>query len=223
MRLAAVTKARALGIIGLDELNLGGKVRFADCIGPIVERYGFLIFPKEPKEIDLSDKGARFESGKANGVTIDSLVVYDGALLVDTLSNTSDSKRILIEMLEWGRDALGLTYVEGMIKQWGYISDVVFFTDFPLLPSVSSPVQKLAQKTSQFTEKLWNGLKYEPSNISIGHDPGVRKNGVASFFIQHRVNATFAENKYYSEAPLPTDLHIQLLEEFEADVLESMK
>ena len=104
MRLAAVTKARALGIIGLDELNLGGKVRFADCIGPIVERYGFLIFPKEPKEIDLSDKGARFESGKANGVTIDSLVVYDGALLVDTLSNTSDSKKPRLKCLEMFHD-----------------------------------------------------------------------------------------------------------------------
>jgi hypothetical protein len=223
MKLAAVTKARALGIIGIDELNLGGKVRFADCIGPIVERYGFLVFPKEPKDFDLSDKGARFESGKADGVTIDSLVVYDGALLVDTLSNTSDSRRILIEMLEWGRDTLGLTYVDGMIKQWGYISDIIFFTDFPLLSSMSSPVQKLAQKTSRFTEDLWNGLKYEPNNLSISHDPGARKNAVASFFIQHRVNTTFAENKYYSEAPLPTDLHIQFLEEFETDVLESLK
>lgn len=223
MKLAAVTKARALGIIGINELILGGKVRLADCIGPIVERYGFLVFPKEPKDMDLSEKGAKFESGKANGVTIESLVVYDGALLVDTLSNTSDSRRILIEMLEWGRDTLGLTYTEGMIKQWGYISDIVFTTDFPLLSSMSSPVQKLALKTSRFTEDLWNGLKYEPNMVSVGHDPGLRKNAVASFFIQHRVNTTFAENKYYSEAPLPTDLHIQFLEEFEADVLDSLK
>ncbi len=223
MRLAAVTRARALAIVGIDELNLGGKLRLADCIDPIVQRYGFLVFPKEPKDFDLSDKGARFEDGKADGVTIDSLVIYDGALFVDTLSNTSDSKRILLEMLEWGRDTLGLTYVPGMIKQWGYISDIVFFSDFPLLVSMSSPVQKLAEKTSRFTEELWNGLKYEPINLSIGHDPGVRKNGVASFFIQHRINSTFAENKFFSEAPIPTDFHIKFIEEFESDVSASLK
>ena len=51
----------------------------------------------------------------------------------------------------------------------------------------------------------------------------IRKNGIASFFIQHRVNTRFEQNRFFSEAPLPTHLHIQYLEEFEADVLESMK
>ena len=222
MRLASVLKARALAMIEIDEFNLGGKVRLADCVGPIVERYGFLVFPREPKDFDLNDKGVRFESGKANGVVIDSLVIYNGALLVDTLSSTSDSQTILLEMLEWGSGALGLTYIPGMIRKWGYISQIVFYTDFPILGLMSSPVQKLALKTSRVTEELWGGLKYQPMNLSIGHDPTVRKNGIASLFIQHRVNSAVAENKYLSEAPLPTDLHIKFLEEFEADVLESL-
>jgi hypothetical protein len=223
MRLAAVNKARALAIIELTEFNIGGKVRFTDCIAPLVERYGFAVFPKETKDFDLSDKGVRFESGKANGIAIDALVLYDGALFVDTFSSTDDSRRIMLEMLEWGHDTFGLTYQPGMIRKWGYISQVVFYTDFPLLASMSSPVQKLAQKVSGITEELWNGLKYQPVNLSIGHDPTARKNSIASFFIQHRTNSGFSENKYYSEAPLPTDKHIKFLEEFETDVLESLK
>jgi len=223
MQLAAINKARALAIIELTELNIGGKVRFTDCVAPIVERYGFAFFPKETKDFDLADKGIRFESGKANGVTIDALVLYDGALYVDTFSSTDDSRKIMLEMLEWGRDTFGLSYRPGMIRRWGYISQVVFYTDFPLLASMSSPVQKLAQKVSGVTEELWNGLKYEPTNLSIGHDPSARKNAIASLFIQHRGNSPFSENKYYSEAPLPTHQHIKFLEEFEADVLESLK
>jgi len=84
-------------------------------------------------------------------------------------------------------------------------------------------LQKLAQKTSNETEKFFSGLKYEPMSIAIGHDPNVRKHGIAGLTIQHRVNTLFSENKYFSEAPLPTDLHIKFLQEFETDVLESLK
>jgi hypothetical protein len=223
MRVAAISKARALAIIELNELNPGGKVRFSDCVGPIVHRYDFQVYPQKPEEIDLGDKGARFESGKAGDLTIDSLVIYSGAIFVDTFSSTADSQKILIEMLEWARDELGLSYEDHMIHRWGYISDVLFYTDFPILASFSSPVQKLAEKTSSVTEKLWNGLKYQSMAIQIGHDPTARKNGIASLLIQHRVNSSFSENKYFSEAPLPTDLHIKFLEEFESDVLASMK
>jgi hypothetical protein len=223
MQLAAVSKARALAIIELDELNMGGKVRFSDCIAPLVQRYGFQKYPQKPEDFDWGDKGVRFESGKAGEITIDSLTVYSGAIFVDTFSSTKDSKEILTGMLEWAREELGLSYQDGMIRKWGYISDLLFYTDFPLLASFSSPLQKLAEKTSHVTEKLWDGLKYQSMSINIGHDPTARKNGIASFIIQHRISSSFSENKYFSEAPLPTDLHIKFLEEFEADVLKSMK
>ncbi len=222
MRLASVPRARAIAFIEIDELNMGGKVRLADCVGPIVERYQFAAFPQKLEDFDL-EKGVTFGSGKAGNLVIDSLVIYTGAMYLDTLSSTADSSRILLEMLEWGYEALGLSYTEGMVKKWGYISQLVFYTDFPLLCSLSSPVQKLAQKTSGITEELFGGLKYEPMSITIGHDPMARKHGIAGLMIQHRVNTQFSENKYFSEAPLPTDLHIKFLQEFEIDVSDSMK
>jgi len=223
MKVAAINKARALTIIGLDELNMGGKVRFSDCVAPIVQKYGFEMFPQKPEDFDLEDKGVKFASGKWGDVAIDSLSIYNGAIYVDTFSSTSDSRAILLEMLEWGRDTFGLSYKQGVLKRWAYISQITFYTDFPLLASFSSPLSRLAEKTSKVTEKLHGGLKYEPSQFRIGHDPTVRKHGIASLYVEHRVNSPFAENKYFSESPLPTDLHIKFLEEFELDVLESQK
>ncbi|HET9086366.1 MAG TPA: hypothetical protein VFN53_02470, partial [Acidobacteriaceae bacterium] len=75
--------------------------------------------------------------------------------------------------------------------------------------------------TSAVTEQIFEGLQYQPSQIWVGHDPGVRKNAIASFMIAHRVNTSFSENIFFSEAPLPTDLHIKFLNEFEKDVMES--
>jgi hypothetical protein len=189
----------------------------------LVERYDFQTFPAKPEDFDLEEKGVRFESGKANGLLIDSLIIYSGAILIDTLASTDDSRSILIELLEWGRAELGLSYDEKLIRRWGHISDVIFKSDIPLLALYSSPLQKLAAKTSAITEETFDGLKYAPSQIWIGHDPAVRKHSIASLFITHRVNTLYSDNIFFSEAPLPTHLHIQFLREFEQDVRDSIK
>ncbi len=94
-----------------------------------------------------------------------------------------------------------------------------FYTDFPLLRSLSSPLDKLAQKTGdQVSEIFGEAIVYHPMNFIVGHDPRVRKHGIAGFTIQQRVNTKFDENKYFSEAPLPTAVHLKFLAELEEDV-----
>ena len=223
MEMIAVTKARALVMIELDALTNGGKIRLSDCIRPLVERYDFQVFPTKPEELDLDDKGVKFESGKAKGFLIDSLTIYNGAFVLDTLASTDESKAIILDLLEWGRADLGLSYEETQIRRWGYISGIVFKSDIPLIDVYSAPLQKLAAKTSAVTEETFDGLKYVPSQIWIGHDPAKRKHAVASFLITHRVNTSFSENEFFSEAPLPTHLHVDFLREFENDIKESMR
>jgi hypothetical protein len=223
MEMIAVTKARALAMIELDALTNGGKIRLLDCIRPLVERYDFQVFPTKPEDFDLGDKGVKFESGKTEGFLIDSLKIYDGALVLDTLASTDKSKAIILDLLEWGRAELGLSYEESQIRRWGYISDIVFKSDIPLIEMYSAPLQKLATKTSVVTELTYEGLKYVPSQIWIGHDPAKRKHAVASLLIAHRVNTSFSENEFFSEAPLPTHLHVEFLREFEKDVKDSVR
>jgi hypothetical protein len=222
MEVEAVTKARALAMLELDALTNGGKIRLADCIGPIVTEWGFQQFPSKPEDFDL-DKGVRFESGMANGLLIDSLVIYGGAIVIDTLASTDDSKRLIVSLLEWARDKFGASYEERLIRRWGHISDIVFRSDIPLIRVYSSPLVELARKTSAITEEVFDGLEYEPSQIWIGHDPLLRNSAIASFIIQHRANTPFKDNIFFSEAPLPTHQHIQFLREFEKDVRASLR
>jgi len=94
MRIVSVPRARFLAFIEIDELNMGGKIRLADCVAPIVDRYQFSSFPQKIEDFDL-DKGLKFGSGKAGDSVIDSLVIFDGAMFLDTLSSTDDSREIL--------------------------------------------------------------------------------------------------------------------------------
>ncbi len=205
-------------MLELDSLSNGGRVRISDCVPALVAKYDFQKFPTGPQDFDLADKGVHFESGKADGFLIDSLVIYNGAIFLDTIASTDDSKRILLDLFEWTRTEFGLSYQPNVIRKWGYISDVVFRCDFPLLRRCSRPLENLARKTSGFTEELFDGLEYGPSQVWIGHDPEKRKNAIASLFITYRANTSPSENIFFSEAPLPTHLHLQFLQEFENDV-----
>lgn len=154
--------------------------------------------------------------GKVGSVTIDALILFNNGIQLDTHAGTTESRRILEEMLEWSQK-LGLSYTPGVTKRWAYVSALTFFSDVSILST--PPLDKLAERTSRaLSEILGEGIVYQPAGQMVGHDPLVMKYGRASLTIQRRLDVPFADNKYFSEAPLPTDVHLNLLERFEADV-----
>jgi len=61
-------------------------------------------------------------------------------------------------------------------------------------------------------------LRYELVTIMVDYDQLERKHALGRFSIQRRDNTPFSENKYFSDAPLPTDVHLRLLEEFKTAI-----
>lgn len=223
MQVTAILKARVVALIYTDELNLSGKLRFYDVVSPLVEKYGFLVYPTKPEDFD-AEKGIKFGSGKSGDKVIDLLTFYSGLILLETLSSTDDSRAILEDMFMWGRDKLGLTYKPDTVRHWAYISQISFNSDFPLLSFLSKPLQNLGRKTGEVVSGYFGeNLPYEVAKVIVGHDPNARKNAIAGVSIEHRVDTPFSENRFFSEAPLSTDLHIKFLEDLEADVRDSLK
>jgi hypothetical protein len=217
VRLSAFILARVLGYVEAFDLNPKGKVFFPEVIPAIVDRYNFQKFPKTLEELDES-KGIEFHEGKAGNTVIQRAVIFNTLLIVETRSNTDDSMEILEEMLTWAADKFGFNYRPGMIKRFAYVSDLSFYSDVPLL-NVAPALTNLAEKTGKAVSEIWRQtVRYEPLNLVVGHDPLSRKYGLAPFSITRRAESLFSENKYFSEAPLPTDLHLSMLEEFEAEI-----
>jgi hypothetical protein len=218
MRLSAVILARVLGYVETFDLSPRGRVFLPELIPEIVKRYNFQKFPKAIEEMDDA-KGIEFHEGKFGDKTIQKFVIWNTLLVVETRSSTDDSKRILEEMLIWGAEKFGLNYKPGTIKRFAYVSDISFHSELPFL-DVSPAVVSLAQKTSKALSEIWQEpVHYQALNVSVGHDPMSRKNGIAPFSITRRAESRFTDNKYFSEAPLPTDVHIAFLEEFERDLV----
>jgi hypothetical protein len=220
VRLSSVLLARSLAFIDVLELNPRGEMSTQDITAEIVKRYKFQKFPKTLEDFkEAREKtGLEFETGRIGSRVIHKLTIWDTLITVETRSNTDDSKQITDEILLWAADKLGLAYKPGMITHWAYVSDITFYSDVPILDA-SPPLKAVAEKTSRALSDIWQEpIQYYPINLSAGHDPTARKQGIAPFTITRRAESKFSENKYFSEAPLPTDMHIAFLKEFEADV-----
>jgi hypothetical protein len=221
MQRLAVLMARSLAFIETSELNQRGTLYFPAIAEEIKGRYGFIKYPREAKDFNLTD-GIEFGDGKSmDGISIDRLAIWGGTLLVETQVSTDASRAILLEMLFWLRDEFGATFNENQVRRWACINQVLFKTDFPILAEFSRPLARLAERTNAVVSEMFGEkMGYRSQEINIGHDPTARKNGVAGLQILHRGGVPRKDNRYYSEAPLPTDIHWELLEEFEKNVLE---
>lgn len=222
MELASVILARAVAWIEPGELNGRGHLFYPDFVKAVVARYGFLGYPQKLEDFD-ENKGVTFSGGKLGNSSIQQIIIYAHGIVVDTQASTQDSKRLLEEALEWASKEFGLKYKPSMIQRWQYASQITFRSNVQLT-CVHPALQRLVDGASEaVTETLGESLTYEVTSITVDYDQLTRKNPLGRFSIQRRDNTPFSENKYFSDAPLQTNVHIRLLEQFEADVIASSR
>jgi len=221
MQLKAVLTARLLGFVELAALNPEGRIFFPGIIGKLVERFAFQKYPTTPEQFDES-KGIEFHDGQWDGINVPKLVIYNNGFLVDTQSSTDDSEQILIASLEWAKQEFGITFAPEMIYRKRYLSDLVFSTNVPILDGFK-PLNKLRENLSDAMSAILDErLAYSSIRLDVDFDRFQRQAPIAPLTIQRRNNYTFSDDHYFSEAPLPTELHVGLLEHYEQDVLEAL-
>jgi hypothetical protein len=220
MQLASVLLARAIAWVEPSDLNPRGATFYPQLTKALVARYGFRKFPERPDDYDES-KGVTFSSGRLGDSTIDQLVIYAYGIMLDTRISTQESKRLLEDAFEWGGEELGLAYKPGMVKRWQYTSNLTFNSAVQMADA-SSALRKLTASVEKAVANVTGeDLKYDVSILGIDYDQLARKHPLGRFSIQRRDNTPFSENKYFSDAPLPTDVHLRLLEQFEKDLSEN--
>jgi hypothetical protein len=218
MKLAAVTLARVLAFVETFDLNPNGTVFFPDLVVKLVEKCRFQKYPQTIQDFD-EQKGVEFLSGVWDRVNVEKLTIYNNGILLDTRVSTAISEGILAEMLGWAKQ-IGVTYQPDMIKRWGYVSNLTFYSEVPLLgpeAAIINLTKRVSEKVAQrFTDA---NLNYKASRLDLDFDRSQINFPLAAFTIQRRTTAPFSENKYFSEAPLRSEDHIALLEEFERNII----
>ncbi len=214
MQLSAILLARVIFFVESADLNPRGAAFYPDVIRAFVERYRFQTYPQRAEDFDES-KGVTLAMGRLGNVTIDKVVIYNWGLSLDTTSSTDDSEELLDSALAWGAESLHLHYSRDMIKRKSYVSQISFFTDVPMLslhPMLATTGDAISSAVKQHLKLPY---KFHPRGIVFGIDPEEQRIPIPPFTLERRDGIAFSENKYFSSAPVPTRIHLQVVEAFE--------
>jgi hypothetical protein len=213
MELVAVLKAKAGALIEPVELNPFGKVFPPDLAKALVARYNFQTIPQLGAD---NSKGLTFGMGHFGNILIEELTLYQFGIMLGTRTSTSESKRLLEDAISWAAKDVGL--VLKPVRRWQYESQLIFESKVPLT-KLHPAAQVVADVMGKHAlEVVGTELKYEMTAVMWEFDQLERKYSLGRFSIQRRDNTPFSENKYFSDAPLPTDVHLKTLQQFEAAV-----
>jgi hypothetical protein len=218
MEITAVMLARAVAFIEVQELNPKGKAYYPDIVAAIVSKFNFQVYPSKPEDFDET-KGVRFADGRFAEGTVDQMQIFTHGLVVDTRLSTDVSEKLLYDTLVWARSELGLHFDERMIKRKGYGSQLTFESEMKmskLNPAVGTVAEAISSKLST---AMGQAVTYEPTALLFNLDQSATKLAPGVFSIERRAEIPFSDKKYFSNAPLGTQDHIELLKTFETYLL----
>lgn len=211
MELIAITLARVVAFLEVQALDPFGRSSTPEALSNLADRFSFTEVPKSLAEMDFH-KGIELVNGTLDGIHIDRVAIYTNGIMIDTRSTTENSERVLVEFLEFAKAAFGAT-VEPSRKN--FVSQIVFRSNLQLalLNPVLAPI---AARLSAFVSgELKQPVVYEPSEVSIGADVSMLNLKPVSFTVARRAERPFFENMYFSNAPVRTAEHLELVKQLE--------
>lgn len=218
MHLLSVKQARSIWLINAVDLNPRGLNLFG-LINPIVAKYNFKVYPTKLEElvgkevIEIKFDGGGFQKDPQNNIAI-TLTIFNDGFVVDTRSSTRDSDAFLDDFLNYLSNEFGLSPYQDVLRSKIYVSELWVKTE-KYLNALNPKLANFSKRLTSLIEgHSYHPIAYETSGIIFWTDPIVT-NPPTPFRLERMIDRPFAENRYYSVAPLQTDIHLEMLNELE--------
>ena len=209
MQLLSVQLARSTWFFDIAETNPRGKNIFLDLVPSLVEEFEFKVVPQENG--DFKD-GIKFTSGTFTNSRGDhlqvSLTIWSDGVGADVFSTTTDADEFLKQACDL-MPGLGYTFEPGMVRKKLFLSQI-FVQCEKLLNSLSPGLKSFSRKLSEAV----GGPKFDACALEFWPDQ-TQAFKPTSFSFQRRSGDSFSDARYWSQAALPTDKHLDLLGELE--------
>ncbi len=215
----AIQLARSIWLININELNPTGRAIYPELLPRLREVYGFVGAPdrvtEESEKNGLKFTGGVFKNHRGERIAIDFTIFNDG-LVASSRSNTRDTDEFLGDAMRKAADEFGLNDDVKAFRSCTHASEILFRMPYSL-DSLNPGLEALAEHLRVLAGKDGIRSSWEASVVAMVPDPVHSSNWKnQQFRIERRVDAGFDEFRYYSFAPVTTDGHIELIQEFVA-------
>jgi hypothetical protein len=216
MKPVSVIMARSVLLFDFAEFNSQGL-----NLWPIYEwlakKYQFASSPKHVLDVN-SDKALSFQAGsfvnsKRQNILV-TLAIYSNGLSAEASSSTDDSDEFLQEATVAVSKEFGFTVPSNAGR--AYVSQLDVEMQFSL-DAVNPRLAKLASMLSSLVKPIdgkrrdfdFGALNLWTEDMNLATSP-------AYFRFERKIGLPFSSNRYFSQAALKTDEHLQFLADFES-------
>ena len=214
MKVLYVTTARTIWLFDFAAINPTG-LSLRRVIAGITERYKFAKAPKN--ELDIEENHLPFRSGVFTGKRgvpiLIQLSIYGDGFVGDCMSSTDESSEFLVDLVSWLKSDHGLTVPQP--NEVNHLSQIDFQSDMSLT-ALNPFFPSLAKALDGFEKRR----RYEVGSIQFWTEEAGKVGTVAAVRIERKIGAPFSSNHYFSQAPLPTAAHLELIGGFEKELMK---
>lgn len=204
----------------VDEIRPPSGIPVTDFVTKVTAKYEFMTPPnlerpwKEINNDTLKFSGGVLKRGRARIVIKEFSLYTDGVVVF--AHNTDHAESFIEDILNWGKKEFGLRDLVSAPRKL-YTSTVV--VDFKKgIDAIIQPMKSLQKLCSGYLAEYRNIVDdVQFTRLAFGVDPlKTSKDTLAQdFTIERRVGHPFYDNRYMSQAPLPTSTHLEFLEKIE--------
>lgn len=216
MNILYVGLARTVWLFDLALLNPTG-MSLKGVVEEITKRYQFAKAPRNELDVDeqksLAFKGGTFV-GRRKVPLLVGLSIYTDGFVADTMSSTDEATEFLDDLAKWLSDTYKLVVPKQ--RTVGYLSQIDFQSEVPLVglnPRLKSFVEAVREHISTKGQLDVTAIQFWTEDYGKPATP-------APFRIERKISALFSANHYFSQAPMSTRDHTELLITFEAMLTE---
>jgi hypothetical protein len=209
MKVMSVALARVIWFLDTNELNPGGKDFFTHLFPWLLEDYKFKTCPKPGEDFSQGMKFVNGEFVKEDGtVLVLNVTMFSDGISADTFSSTTDSEDFLGTALSQLPE-LGFAYDQEMIRRKAYLSQ--------LNVKCAGSLQSLNPGLTEFARLLSSatgGTAFDVAAMELWPDQAATVKPT-NFSFQRKLGEPLNSDRYWSQAAVPTDKHVELLEQLE--------
>lgn len=187
-----------------------------ELVKKIQERYQFWQHPKSPEEFDLNS-GAKFKTGVFEGTLIDTLSIYRNGLSVEGRADNAKLDAIIDDILAFTGREFNIHFEPSEPLSKGFASAVEVRGDPSIAQKLAAFSPVLERLTLMVAKYGFTITNYEVTGFIAQSEPEAGEPTAPSRFIfEHRAGTRLDSGVYYSEAPVSTQEHMELLQMIEA-------